>query len=81
MLRIKSHYGDLHVPFYIEFPKAFDQNTIKILAQTLPEPSFTPKQLSIKLQEFLFGDFQQHQAREENDDDEFNQNGIECAMF
>ncbi|CAK88686.1 unnamed protein product (macronuclear) [Paramecium tetraurelia] len=76
------HFGDLHVQFYIEFPKELDQDVTKKLAEILPGPSFTPKQNSIKLQEFKFDEFEKHQARiEENEDDEFNQNGIECSIF
>ncbi|CAD8100585.1 unnamed protein product [Paramecium sonneborni] len=76
------HFGDLHIQFYIDFPKELDKNVTQKLAEILPGPSFTPKSNSIQLSEFQFEDFEKHQAKlEENDDDEQNQNGIECSMF
>ncbi|CAD8170047.1 unnamed protein product [Paramecium pentaurelia] len=76
------HFGDLHIQFYIEFPKELDQDVTKKLAEILPGPQFTSKQNSIKLEQFKFEDFEKHQARiEDNEDDEFNQNGIDCSIF
>ncbi|CAD8107088.1 unnamed protein product [Paramecium sonneborni] len=76
------HFGDLHIQFYIDFPKELDKDVIQKLAQILPGPSFTPKLNCIQLEDFSIQDFEKHQVKiEENDDDELNENGIDCSIF